>query len=93
MATERLGHTATLLFNSKVLVAGGWNGSGGVLASAELYDPRTATFGTAGSMGTTRFSPATLLSNSTLFLAGGWSTGTLGVFDIELASAELFHGP
>ncbi len=40
LATGRGYHTATLLANGKVLVAGGVNG-GSYLASAELYDPAT----------------------------------------------------
>src|SRR5213079_2417208 len=36
--TARYTHTATLLPNGKVLVTGGYNGSGGSLTSAELYD-------------------------------------------------------
>jgi len=35
MTVERYGHTATLLPNGKVLIAGGQNSS-----SAELYDPK-----------------------------------------------------
>jgi hypothetical protein len=38
LATARTNHTATLLGNGKVLVAGGYDGSAD-LSSAELYDP------------------------------------------------------
>src|SRR5215831_5853000 len=38
--TARQNHTATLLPNGRLLVAGGWNGTMAV-ASAELYDPAT----------------------------------------------------
>ena len=46
-------HTATLLPNGKVLVAGGNNGSG-ILASAELYDPASGTWTATGSLNTAR---------------------------------------
>ena len=42
MSTERSHHTATLLPNGKVLVAGGSSNSLSMLNSAELYDPATA---------------------------------------------------
>ena len=38
LSDARSAHTATLLFSGQVLVVGG-QGSGGVLASAELYAP------------------------------------------------------
>ena len=46
MATGRDGHTATLLANGKVLMAGGTDPRKpfGDLPSAELYDPTTGTF-------------------------------------------------
>ncbi len=70
--TARYGHTATLLPNGKVLVAGGYNNIDGYLTSAELYDPATGTFSPTGSMGTARFNPsATLLPNGKVLLAGG----------------------
>ncbi len=53
LATERYGHTATLLDSGKVFVVGGGNGGWGT-ASAEIYDPDTIDSAT-GFQGT--FSP------------------------------------
>jgi hypothetical protein len=46
MPTAPAQHTATRLFDGKVLVAGGWYG----IASAELYDPVTGAFNITSSM-------------------------------------------
>lgn len=46
----RFQHTATLLLNGMVLVAGGGNGTPNTLASAELYDPTTAIWTDTGSL-------------------------------------------
>jgi hypothetical protein len=69
----RLLHTATLLLNGKVLVAGGWpdHTHNGIMSSAELYDPATgiwtATIGmNVGRAGHT----ATLLSNGKVMVVG-----------------------
>src|SRR5947208_364637 len=82
--TVRRSHTATLLPNGMVLVAGGFAPSG-VLASAELYDPVSGTWTATGSLGTARYlHTATLLPNGKVLVAGGGgSSGTL-------ASAELY---
>jgi hypothetical protein len=67
----RVLHTATLLPNGKVLVAGGDNG-GGILSSAELYDPASGTWSVTGSLNTARRShTATLLPNGKVLVEGG----------------------
>jgi len=71
MISARAGHTATLLADGRVLLAGGTDGNK-VLASAELYDPKTCTFGATGSMTTPRIRhTATLLSDGRVLIAGG----------------------
>src|SRR5271157_3381726 len=42
--TARIRHTATLLTDGLVLMAGGEDAGGNPLASAELYNPATQTF-------------------------------------------------
>ena len=67
-----LQHTATLLPNGQVLVAGG-DGITGHLATAELYDPATGMWTATGSMATARFfHTATLLPNGQVLVAGGF---------------------
>ena len=79
-------HTATLLPNGKVLVAGGSNGTGNYLTSAELYDPATGTWTATGSLGAARFShTATLLPNSKVLVVGGGNSSSGA-----LASAEVY---
>ena len=53
MSVARDLHTATLLNNGKVLVAGGFMVLC-TIASAELYDPATGTWSTTGSMNVVR---------------------------------------
>lgn len=72
MTMERSNHTATLLNNGKVLIAGGAVLVGGllngILASAELYDPATGTFTATGNMNETSCDTATLLPNGQVLI-------------------------
>jgi hypothetical protein len=80
----REAHTATLLNNGTVLVAGG-SDTTSTLVSAELYDPATGIFTLTGSLNTSRGGhTATLLNNGMVLVAGGFGTGG------ALASAELY---
>src|SRR5215469_18840939 len=93
MTTERQGHTATLLTNGKVLIAGGSAILNGwpVWATAELYDPLTGTFALTGSMKTPRSGhSATLLPDGRVLIAGGFSSGGNGSPTAFLASTELY---
>ena len=94
MPTARTFHTATLLNNGQVLVAGGLcmrsaqcNKTTTVLASAALYNPSTGTWTVTGSMSTPRLShTATLLQNGQVLVTGGdnYDSGALD-------SAELYN--
>ena len=77
MGTGHYGHTATLLPNGKVLVTGGmfvyWlrNRRGACTSAAELYDPASKTWSSAGTMSTVRCgATATLLPSGIAFRQG-----------------------
>ncbi len=73
MLAPRSGHTATLLPNGKVLIAGGMRRNQDFYKSAELYDPATGKFQRAGEMNERRVSQvAVLLLSGKVLLAGGW---------------------
>ena len=70
-------HTATLLPNGKVLVAGGL-GSGGSLASAELYDPATGTWSATGALATARaITPPRCCPTARCSSRGAWQRGAI----------------
>ncbi len=85
MTAQRAFHTATLLNDGRVLLAGGESGNG-FSSSAELYDPASGTFGATGSMSSARQNQvAALLRDGRVLIAGG-DVGTGN----RLVSAELY---
>ena len=85
LATVRFRHTATLLNDGNILIAGGLNGSSR-LASAELFDAVTRTFSDVGSMSIDReYHTATLLLDGRVLIVGGRvQTGAI------VGTAELY---
>jgi hypothetical protein len=83
MTASRYAHTA-VLFNGKVLIAGGAGSA--ALASAELYDPAAGTFTSTGPLSTARqYFTATLIGSSVLEAGGLNSLG-------RLQSTEQYQG-
>ncbi len=75
MAATRSAHTASLLPDGQVLVAGGQNGR--PLASAERYDPIKNTWAPAGQMATPRTQHQSgVLPNGHVLVAGGQNSST-----------------
>ena len=85
MLEPRSGHSATLLPDGRVLIAGGMRGNQDFYDSAELYDPSTGKFQPTGKLHERRVGHiAVLLPSGKVLVAGGW----LG--DGGTDSAELY---
>ncbi len=74
MGSPRSWHTATLLANGKVLIAGGsFANNDTQLATAEIYDPDKGTYEPTGSMNDPRWGhTAVRLADGKVLVAGGW---------------------
>jgi hypothetical protein len=82
-------HTATLLPNGKVLVAGGAYSDSApwiVRSTAELYDPATGSWSYTGAMNQSRFWHASVLLHNGKVLVMGGADGS----DNHLTSAEIY---
>jgi hypothetical protein len=103
MTSRRESHTATLLADGRVLIAGGTREVGGgdptrrnakgPIDGAELYQPTTGTFAPTGSMTVPRIDhTATLLVDGRVLITGGytWSAVAAQGMPTVLASAELY---
>jgi hypothetical protein len=85
MATARAAHTASLLPDGRVLLAGGYDGERSV-SGAEVYDPDTNSFTRTGGMKTTRSAhDAALLPDGRVLVTGG-----IDVRDDVVQSTEIY---
>jgi serine/threonine protein kinase/N-acetylneuraminic acid mutarotase len=99
MSTARTAHTATLLSDGQVLVAGGQNAV--PLASVEIFDPSSAAWTLVSSMPVPRTQhQAALLPSGDVLVAGGQiatdnagSTATAERYDPRVDLWSLPHGP
>jgi hypothetical protein len=90
MTMARQGHTATLLRDGRVLIAGGSSNGITTTASAEIYDPQTRSFTAIAPMGVPREAhTATMLKSGKVLIAGGGRGGMPGGY-IAYATAEIF---
>ena len=100
MNAERAAHSATLLPDGKVLIAGGFREEGTseiAIASAEIFDPATNTFTPTSDMNEPRNGhTSTLLPNGKVLLAGGWNqqgrTATAELYDPQTGTFEYTGG-
>jgi WD40 repeat protein len=91
MNAARAEHTATLLPNGKVLIAAGFDPSGILIASAELYDPASGTFTLTGSMSVARRdATATLLPSGKVLITGGYPGPGSLPYPTGTTSAEVY---
>ena len=90
MSTPREGHTATLLRDGQVLVAGGSPNGIQTTGSAEIYDPASGTFIRTGHLHQPRVAHvAALLGTGQVLIAGGGRGGMPGGY-ISYDTAETY---
>jgi hypothetical protein len=88
MTIARTGHSATLLGDGRVLIAGGKQGNEHT-ATAELYDPATGTFRRTGDMLQPQWTnTGTLLTTGKVLISGG-SGGVVGCCPVA-ATPQLY---
>jgi hypothetical protein len=94
MAAARRSHSATVLNNGLVLMAGGF-GTNGANLSAELFNAATGTFSGTGSMNSAHaLHSATLLDNGQVLIVGGYDVNenvqnTAEIFDPSTGTFTL----
>src|SRR6266566_627696 len=89
LSTGRAEPAAALLKDGRVLVAGGFDGRGQPLASAEIYNPNLNRWSPTRAMAKAcDEATATVLTSSKVFVVGG--EGRLGSGNIPVACVELY---
>src|SRR6266480_5744024 len=85
LAVPRAGHAATVLADGRVLITGGRDSAGIIVATAEVFDPANQTSIAIGMLNTARIDhTATLLADGRVLIAGGSNVSG------ALTSAEIF---
>ena len=85
LVVPRIGHAATALSDGRVLITGGRDNAGNIVAVSEIFDPGTQTSAASATLTTARVDhTATRLADGRVLVAGG--TGDIG----PLSSAEIF---
>src|SRR5437588_11252443 len=93
MSVSRVCHSATVMKNGKVLIAGGASAlaNGVSLNSVEIYDPEKATFAPAGSMTKARTCPtAALRDDGSIVVRGGHSQSAPDTLPVDLTYSEIY---
>src|SRR5947207_11459016 len=85
LVVPRTGHAATALSDGRVLITGGRDNAGNIVAVSEIFDPETETSTASATLTTARVDhTATRLADGRVLVAGG--TGDIS----PLSSAEIF---
>src|SRR5438874_5241865 len=85
LAVPRTAHVATALSDGRILITGGRDAAGTILAAAEMFDPTTQKSTAIASLGSPRVAhTATVLKDGRVLVAGGSDANG------PLASAEIF---
>ena len=85
LVVPRTAHAATVLTDGRVLITGGRDSAGNIVAVSEIFDPATGTSTASATLTTARVDhTATLLPDGRVLVAGGTSVSG------SLASTEIF---